>query len=83
VNEFGEKWMSWIQTSISIVCFSVLVNDTPSGFFNSSRGLRQSDSLSPLLFFLVMEILSRTLVRAVGRGYTSGFRMGKILLKAC
>jgi hypothetical protein len=39
--------------------FSVLVNGTPIGFFNSSRGLRQEDVLSPLLFIIIMEALCK------------------------
>jgi len=45
--------------------FSVLVNGTPTGFFSSSRGLRQRDPLSFLLFIFVMEALDRMIPAAV------------------
>ncbi|XP_035551475.1 uncharacterized protein LOC118349845 [Juglans regia] len=44
----------------------VLVNGTPAGFFNSSRGLRQGDFLPPLLFVIFMEALGRLVKDAVG-----------------
>jgi hypothetical protein len=52
------------------------VNGSPRGFFHSSRGLRQGDPLSPLLFLLVIEALSRMLAKAVERGFISGFSVG-------
>jgi hypothetical protein len=63
---------------ISTAQFSVLVNGTPCGFFPSSRGLRQGDPLSPFLFIIVMEALSRLLARARDGGFILGFDVGRI-----
>ena len=49
---------------------------TPSDFFHSTRGLRQSDPLSPYLFLLVMEILSQQLFKARSKGFIEGFKVG-------
>jgi hypothetical protein len=48
----------------------------PTGFFQSSRRDRQVDSLSPLLFVVVMEALSRMLNESMLQGLLSGFSVG-------
>jgi hypothetical protein len=72
---FGLKWLGWIRACISTVRFLVLVNVSLAGFFGTSRGLRQGDPLSPLLFLLMMEILSKMLQQAEGCGFIRGFKV--------
>ena len=63
---------NWIKACISTIKFSVLVNESPTCFFGSSCGIRQRDPLSPLLFLLVMEALSRLLKRMENGGFQAG-----------
>uniref|UniRef100_A0A2N9H4Z9 Reverse transcriptase domain-containing protein n=1 Tax=Fagus sylvatica TaxID=28930 RepID=A0A2N9H4Z9_FAGSY len=74
---FGTRWIRWMKACTSTVRFSVIVNGSPTGFFDCSRGLRQGDPLSPLLFLLIMEVLSRMLQRSVERGFIKGFQVGR------
>lgn len=50
---FRSKWCRWLHTCWASTNFSVLLSDSPEGFFPSSRGLWQGDPLSPMIFPLL------------------------------
>ncbi|KAL6327757.1 hypothetical protein AAG906_024727 [Vitis piasezkii] len=66
---------------IGTVNFSVLINGTSSGFFQSSRGLRQGDPLSLYLFVIVMETLSCLLKRAKEGGFLLRWQLSGVLFE--
>ena len=74
-------WAEWVlrrdggEARVTTICFSVLVNGSPVGFLGSSWGLRQGDPLSPLLFLLVMEVLSWILKKTEESGLLCGFHV--------
>eukprot|EP00253_Pinus_taeda_P026585 PITA_26585 len=72
---FPQNFISWIMACITTPTFSVLINGSASQFFHSKRGLRQGCPLSPLLFLIVMDALSRLIDSAKRNGDFSGLRI--------
>jgi hypothetical protein len=69
---FEPNWVSWIVNLTSSALFSILINGVPSRPFSPSRGIRQGDPLSPFLFIIMAEGLSRTIKAAISDHSLSG-----------
>lgn len=58
---FEEHFQQLIQSCMSSVTFNLLLNGSISKQINPNRGLRQKDHISPLLFIVGLEVLTRLL----------------------
>ncbi|CAA7399339.1 unnamed protein product [Spirodela intermedia] len=65
---FTDDFIDLVDACVRENHFSLLVNGSSTPFFTATRGLRQGDPLSPTLFILVEEVLSRSLTRAINQG---------------
>ena len=78
---FSPKWRSWMRGCLTSTSFAILVNGSAKGWIKASKGLRQGDPLSPFLFTLVVDFLSRMIFRVEERGLAEGFLVGRYRTK--
>lgn len=71
--DFGTKWINWINYYTSPVKFSLIINGSNEGFFQSQRSSRQEDPMSHFLFILAMEGLTHMIRMAKRNGWIEGF----------
>nr|GEU64878.1 arginine repressor C-terminal-like domain-containing protein [Tanacetum cinerariifolium] len=74
---FRDKWRNWIFSCLSSASISVMINRSPSKEFKMKRGLRQCDSLHPLLFHLIAEALQISIIEACKKGVFNGVSLAK------
>ena len=66
--KFPPIFIEWIRGCITTSRFSISVNGGLVGFFKGARGVKEGDPLSPYLFVLAMNVLSKLLDSARAHG---------------
>lgn len=71
---FDLKVCKLVSQLVSTSSLAVLVNGGPCDFFKPSRGLRQGDPLSPILFIILAECMGRLIERKNMEGNIKGIK---------
>uniref|UniRef100_A0A803P656 Reverse transcriptase domain-containing protein n=1 Tax=Cannabis sativa TaxID=3483 RepID=A0A803P656_CANSA len=74
-NGFNERCRQLLMACVTSVSYSVLLNGCPLKKLIPQRGLRQGDPMSPFLFLLRQEVLSKLICKAEGRGLIHGIKI--------
>ena len=78
---FNERWINLMMMCVKSMTYSVLVNGEPCGMIHPTRGIRQSDPLSPFLFLLCTEGLNGLIKQAELNGDIHGVSLCRKGLK--
>lgn len=61
---FGGRWRTLLCNLLSTSSTRVMLNGIPGDYIRHHRGLRQGDPLSPMLFIIVMDVLTALVTKA-------------------
>ncbi|XP_062114287.1 uncharacterized protein LOC133825346 [Humulus lupulus] len=60
---FPKRFIKWIMVCLRGSSYALVLNGSIQGQFQGARGLKQGDPISPLLFVMVMDYLTRLLLK--------------------
>uniref|UniRef100_A0A803NVZ1 Reverse transcriptase domain-containing protein n=1 Tax=Cannabis sativa TaxID=3483 RepID=A0A803NVZ1_CANSA len=74
-NGFSDKSRNLLMACVTSVSYAVLLNGCPLKKLTPQRGLCQGDPLSPFLFLLCQEVLSKLISKAEVQGLIHGIKI--------
>lgn len=75
---FSSWFITLVLNHLEGTHISILVNGLPHGFFRPTRGVKQGDPLSPLLFILAAKGFSRGLKHLIDQNVILPYSIGRI-----
>ena len=72
---FCQGWIEWVMNLVTTPFFSILLNCSHTYCFQVSKGIRQGDPLSLVLFVLMAEGLSRLIKSLFENGELRGIKI--------
>ncbi|KAM6559171.1 hypothetical protein CsatA_028410 [Cannabis sativa] len=76
-NGFSDKSRKLLMACVTTISYSVLLNGCPLKKIQPGRGIRQGDPLSPFLFVLCQEVLSKLIIKAEEKKHTNGIKISQ------
>jgi hypothetical protein len=69
---FSQRWCEWIRLFTQGGNVNIKVNDQLGPYFQTKKGLRQGDPISPILFNIVVDMLVILIAKARDAGQVEG-----------
>ncbi|VFQ65925.1 unnamed protein product [Cuscuta campestris] len=77
---FSTHAQNLLMANLKSTFLSILINGSPKGYFQMKRGVKQGDPLSPLLFIIAGEGLSRALNLSMKSSYITNYNTGRDMM---
>lgn len=74
---FHSVWVARVMECVCSVRYNLLLAGNRIASFCPSRGLRLGDPLSPCIFILISDVLSKMITKACDDGLLRGIRMAR------